>query len=179
MTISALAYNVAMRVLEWSTSDAVFVTELDDEHKEIFDAVARLQQSLDGPPSELVELTQGLVDRIEDHFAHEERLMRAARYDALRWHKEKHDAARKRVGQFVVGILQGEATAGPELVEFLAEWLQSHTHTADAMLAAFLRNHQRGLFKMRFRAGTMAVDACAWVDSYGRRFDPKVRHSGY
>jgi hemerythrin len=170
-----------MPLLKWSTSDAVFVAEIDDEHKEIFEAVSLLQEAFAGThhAAELVELTQGLVDRIEDHFAHEERLMRAARYESLRWHKEKHDAARKRVGQFVVEILQGEATAGPGLIDFLAEWLQQHTHTADAMLGAFLRNHRRGVIRVTFRAGTKAADACAWVDSYGRKFDPKVGHSGY
>ena len=33
-----------MRSLKWSTSNAVFVTEIDDEHKEIFGAVSSVQE---------------------------------------------------------------------------------------------------------------------------------------
>ena len=33
-----------MRSMKWSTSHAVFVTEIDDEHKEIFEAVSELQK---------------------------------------------------------------------------------------------------------------------------------------
>ena len=35
-----------MPCLQWSTSHAVFVTEIDDEHKEIFLAVGHVQERL-------------------------------------------------------------------------------------------------------------------------------------
>jgi hemerythrin len=44
-----------MRSLKWSTSHAVFVTEIDDEHREIFGAVADLQNLLSGH-RQLVEI---------------------------------------------------------------------------------------------------------------------------
>ena len=37
-----------MRSLKWSTSNAVFVPEIDDEHKEIFQALSNLQEVLAG-----------------------------------------------------------------------------------------------------------------------------------
>ena len=82
-----------MALLKWTRSNEVFVTEIDDEHKEIFQAVFDLQKALtsSAPPPELSKLTQHLVASIDGHFAHEERLMRAARYDFLRWHKQSHD----------------------------------------------------------------------------------------
>jgi len=46
------------------------------------------------------------------------------------------------------------------------------------MLAAFLRNQQRSLFKMTFRAGTKPMDACAWVDANGDTFDPQGGEDG-
>jgi hemerythrin len=164
-----------MRSLKWSTSNAVFVPELDDQHKEIFGAVGNLQKALArgaGLP-ELGQATQRLTACIADHFAHEERLMRAARYSSMRWHQQNHHAASKRVGQFVLRIEQGDVGAGLELVKYLISWLQDHTGLADRMLGAFLRNRQRSLFKLTFRAGTKPVDACAWVDSNGDAFDPR------
>ena len=134
-----------MRLLKWSTSNAVSVAEIDDEHKEIFEVVANLQSVLTGGsgPLELRKLTQRLTWCILGHFAHEERLMRASRYGSIGWHKQSHDAARKRVGQFVLRIEQGDANAGLQLVEYLNHWLHEHTRLADRMMAAFLRNQNR------------------------------------
>ena len=164
-----------MAALKWSTSHAVFVPELDDEHKQIFEAVYSLQQGFagGGTPVEIRRLTQRLISSIAEHFAHEERLMRAARYGSMRWHKQAHQGARRRVEQFVLRIEQGESRAVLELVEYLTAWLNDHTRLADKMLGAFLRNQQRCMWKMTFRAGTKPVDACAWVHANGETFDPK------
>jgi hemerythrin len=163
-----------MRFLKWSISHAVFVTEIDDEHKEIFEAVSNIQKVLTsrGPLLEICKQAQRLTSCIVQHFAHEERLMRAARYGSIRWHKQKHDAARTRVGQFVLRIEQGDTGAAPELVEYLTSWLYDHTRLPDRMMGAFLRNRQRCVCKLTFRAGTKPMDACDWVDANGDTFDP-------
>jgi hemerythrin len=166
--------------LTWSTSDAVFVTDIDDEHQEICCAACDLKAALGAarPPSELIELTQRLVDRIEDHFGHEERLMRASRYSAFEWHREKHDAARKRVGPLVIQVLGGNDEAGPALVDYLERWMEDHMRTADMMLGAFLRNCQR-VGRITLRAGTKPADAGPWFDSRGNHFDPMATHRGF
>jgi hemerythrin len=104
--------------------------------------------------------------------------MRAARYGSLRWHKQSHDAAHRRVGQFVQRIEQGDAEAGPELVEYFTSWLHDHTRLADRMMGAFLRNHQRSMWKLTFRAGTKPMDSCTWVDANGDTFNPKASDNG-
>src|SRR5579872_353067 len=161
-----------MRSLKWSISHAVFVAEIEDEHKEIFEALSNVQEALGGAPAQIRTPMQRLVTAMVDHFAHEERLMRAARYTGMRWHKKQHENARKRVEQFVRRIGKGDAKAGPALVEYLSSWLGDHARLSDRMMGASLRNHKRGLFKMTFRAGTKPMDACAWVDANGDRFDP-------
>ena len=163
-----------MSSLQWSTSHAVFVPAMDDEHKEIIQALSELDTGLKkaAPAAEVHKLIQALTSRIEDHFAHEERLMRAARYGSLQWHKKSHDGARKRVGALLQQIEAGDKDAGPALVEHLTAWLNDHMRLADMMLGAFLRNHRRSLFKVTFRAGTKAADACPWFDAEGQRFDP-------
>src|SRR4051812_29655090 len=98
-----------MPPLQWSASHAVFVEEIDDEHKEILQAVAQLQEALNrGPVSQIRNAAQRLLSCVTGHFAHEERLMTAARYDSLRWHKTSHQAARRRVKQFVLRIEDGD-----------------------------------------------------------------------
>lgn len=168
-----------MRSLKWTTSHAVFVTEIDDEHKEIFQTVANVQKAVvnHGSVEEVRKLTQRLVSSVIDHFAHEERLMRAARYGSLRWHKLKHDAAQRHVGQFALRVEQGDSAAGRELVEYLTAWLPEHACLPDRMMGAFLRN-QRRCVKLTFRAGTKPLDACAWVGADGETFDPQTNGSG-
>jgi hemerythrin len=162
-------------------SHAVFVAEIDDEHKEIYETLSELQKAVGrhNASSAMAEVLQELVSRIEDHFAHEERLMRAARYSSLGWHKTTHDSARKRVAQIASRIGAGDKAAGQALVEYLNAWLHDHTRLHDTMLGAFLRNHRRGVAKLTFRAGTRDVEACVWRDSKGRRFDPAATNTGY
>lgn len=169
-----------MRSLKWNSSHAVFITEIDDEHKAILDAVAELQAVLSKSPSarDLNDLSRRLAVRIEDHFAHEERLMRAARYGLLSWHTRCHDAARKRVARLVRRVGRGDPGAGAALIRYVTEWLHVHTRLQDRMLGAFLRN-QRRTAKMVFTAGTKAPDSCSWVNSRGEPFDPRLANSGF
>lgn len=163
-----------MASLVWSSSHAVFVTEIDDEHKEIFEAISQVQEALtsDGTVVEIHKLAERLMSCLVEHFAHEERLMRAARYGSMHWHQRSHRSACRRGGQFVAGLKQGDLAAGSELVEYLTSWLPDHAGVADRMMAAALRNQQRGMWTMTFRAGTKPMDACAWVDTKGDPFDP-------
>jgi len=155
-------------------SHAMFVPDLDDEHKEIFAALAGLQTALAGG-GDVHPCAAHLTDCIVDHFAHEERLMRAARYGSLKWHKQQHFAARRRVVEFLGRLEQGDAAAGTQLVEFLSDWLRGHTRVADRMLGAFLRNQLRAMWKLTYQAGTKAADACEWIDSRGDKFNPMAK----
>jgi hemerythrin len=166
--------------LQWSTSHAVFVEEIDDEHQEIFRVLSELESVLsnDRDGSATLNVAERLSARVVEHFAHEERLMRAARYDSMRWHKKSHDAAARIVKQLVARVEHGEVDAGTELVEYLTGWLTDHAQVADKMMGAFLRNHRRGLGKLTFRAGTRPMDSCTWVNAKGEAFDPRTGKSG-
>ena len=134
-----------MRLFKWSKSNAVFVPDLDDEHRMIFQATTELQQALrsGAPLFEVQEILHRLIACAEDHFAHEEKLMRGARYLSFDWHKRQHETARKRLRQYAPLIEKGDAEAGAALVEFLTHWLHDHTRVTDRMMGAFLRNQQR------------------------------------
>lgn len=134
-----------MRFLKWSKSHAVFVPDLDTEHKVIFQAAGELAQALSSaaPLFQIQEILHRLVACTEDHFAHEERLMRSGHYESFAWHKHQHDTARKRMREFVPLVENGDAEAGTTLINFLSSWLRDHTGLTDRMMGAFLRNQQR------------------------------------
>ena len=162
-----------MRTIKWSTSNAVFVTEIDDEHKGIFEAVADCREifasGCDLP--RIRNATERLANRIHEHFAHEERLMRAARYGSLRWHKQSHDSARRRVKGLILRIERDDREAGTELIEYLTSWLRDHTRRHSG-------NHLRCMGKLTFRAGTQPAQACDWVTINGEAFEPGARDAG-
>ena len=118
---------------------AVFISDIDAEHRTLF----RLVEELGTARRTRGEVLQSLVSHMQDHFAHEEGLMRVSRYDAFEWHKHQHDGARRQVKQFVKRIEQGDRRAATEMIEYVAGWLESHVPVADRMMAAYLRNFER------------------------------------
>lgn len=122
----------------------IFISEIDAEHRMLFRLADELATALNSRAQGVRgELLESLVSHIQDHFAHEERLMRASRYDAFAWHKGQHDGARRQVKRFVKRIEEGDRKAGAELLEYLAGWLQNHIPVTDRMMAAYLRNFER------------------------------------
>jgi hemerythrin-like metal-binding protein len=84
-----------------------------------------------------------LLEAAEEHFRHEERLMRAIRFTGLAWHKQQHDAVRKRTKALAKRIANDDPEAPGELLEYLGEWLRGHLAVADRMMSARLRNYLR------------------------------------
>jgi hemerythrin-like metal-binding protein len=118
---------------------AIFISEIDAEHRKLF----RLVEELRTARRTRGEVLRAIVSDLQDHFAHEERLMRESRYDALAWHKQQHDGARRQARRFIRRIEQGDRKAVAGMLEYLAGWLESHIPVTDRMMAAYLRNFER------------------------------------
>jgi hemerythrin-like metal-binding protein len=134
-----------MRLFHWSKSNSVFVPALDDEHQAIYRITGELQNALHSraPLSQVQEILQRLVACTENHFAHEEKLMRGTRYLSFDWHRQQHGTARKRLKHYGALIEAGDREAGLELVKFFTHWLDDHTAVTDRMMGAHLRNRER------------------------------------
>ena len=134
-----------MRLFKWNKMHAVFIPEIDAEHKNIFRLADELRQAAAAcaPANQTQAILRELIVRTEDHFAREERLMRATNYPASAWHKRQHDTVRKTVKEFAPRIEGGERQAAPLLLEFLSDWLRDHVRLADCMMASHVRNYER------------------------------------
>jgi methyl-accepting chemotaxis protein/hemerythrin len=134
-----------VRLFKWSKRHAVFIPEIDAEHRNIFRLADELHQAVVGsaPTDQARALLRELVAKSEDHFAREERLMRATHYPGSAWHKKRHDTVRKRVKEFAPRIEGGDGQAALLLLEFLSGWLRDHVRVADCMMAAHVRNYER------------------------------------
>ena len=134
-----------MSLFKWSSAHSVYLPEIDAEHRAIYRLGDELHQAVlaNADQARLQPILANLFESAEQHFRHEERLMRAIHYTAFAWHKGQHDAVRKRSRALAKRIAGGDSAAIGELIEFLSEWLRGHMAVADRMMGARLRNYLR------------------------------------
>ena len=132
-----------MSLFKWSSALSVYLPEIDAEHRAIYRLGDELHKALlaGADPAQLKPILVNLLESAEQHFRHEERLMRAVHYTAFAWHKRQHDAARKRAKALAKRIEAGDSAAAGELLKFLSDWLRDHMAVADRMMGARLRNY--------------------------------------
>jgi hemerythrin len=134
-----------MRLFRWTRAKTVFMPEFDAEHRNLYQLGESLHQvwSAGAPPEAMMPSVRALLAAAEEHFAHEERLMRAARYPLLNWHQRQHETARNAARPLVARIEAGDRQAVKALLDLLAGWLKDHLAVADRMMAAALRAFAR------------------------------------
>jgi hemerythrin-like metal-binding protein len=131
---------------KWTDEPCIHLPELDAEHRSITRLAAELKSSIAKHASkqQTNATLRELLAEVEDHFTHEERLMRAARYEMIAWHKSQHDGLRRRAAEFAARIQGDDAHAGTEFYNYIKRWMGDHVAVADNMMGAAIRNHQRG-----------------------------------
>jgi hemerythrin-like metal-binding protein len=134
-----------MQLFDWNSQYEVFVPEIDAEHQAIFRIGAELQQAMvaEAPTERMSEIVRGVMAAVEDHFRHEERLMRKARYLGRDWHKKQHDGVRRNLKEYAKRVAEDDRQASKEMLEYLSHWLHDHTAVTDRMMTACLRNFER------------------------------------
>src|SRR5689334_15769642 len=95
---------------KWSNQQAVFLPEIDAEHRGLMRTAGDLQRAVLAQADSLriLDGVRNLVAQAEEHFAHEERLMKNVRYASLPWHKQQHDTFRKRARRLLPAIEAGD-----------------------------------------------------------------------
>ncbi|HTP31430.1 MAG TPA: hemerythrin family protein [Candidatus Acidoferrales bacterium] len=131
-----------MSLFKWRSAHSVYLPEIDAEHRALFRLGEELQKGIAaGTDLKLLRpILRELVTSGEAHFKHEERIMKAAHYNGLAWHKKQHDAVRWRIRRALRRIDAGHTDAVTEFLEFLDSWLKTHTAVSDRMMGAYLRN---------------------------------------
>lgn len=127
----------------WSDELLTGFTEIDEQHRELFAAVDRLNEALARGELSVALHTVHFVERyVLSHFAAEEALMRSRGFPGLEGHTASHDA-------FVQSFLskranfEAEGSLGQlmvELSDWLGAWLHNHVCTSDAEMARYLRS---------------------------------------
>jgi hemerythrin-like metal-binding protein len=130
--------------LTWCDKYAVGIQEIDDEHRELFEAVRGIESAIarNAELAELGVLLKKLVATTGKHFAGEEAIMRGAKYPGLALHAANHQRLMETVEAFAASHGQdGVAVNQPEL-NFLRDWLLFHIENEDARMGAWLKERK-------------------------------------
>ena len=131
-----------MRILTWNAHYEIFVPEIDDEHRALFQMVDRMHNAVLAGGPEVEHMAREVSAHVVAHFEHEESLMRASFYAAFDWHQRQHEAIVAKLTRLVRRIRRGDPKAPLEYLGALADWLRDHTAVSDRMMGAHLRNHR-------------------------------------
>lgn len=134
-----------MQHFKWTKAHAVYLPQVDAEHRNLFRLAEELHQAVrtGSEAARVQELVRPLAAAIEEHFAHEERLMRSVASPDYEWHKLQHDTARKRVQLLVDDMNAGDSEAPGRFLDFLARWFKDHCSLTDRMMGSHVRNFER------------------------------------
>ncbi len=121
--------------LEWQSSYSIGDAEIDAQHQALFEAAGQLLASSDRDSKlngaiRLMRLTQ-------EHFEHEEQVMRQVDYPDMSTHFIEHTDLLSHLNGFTEKIADDTVSSG-ELENFVTAWLQTHVAISDAKLVAFL-----------------------------------------
>ena len=130
---------------KWTKAYAVYLPQVDAEHRNLFRMAEELHQAVrtGSEAARISELVRPLLVAIEEHFAHEERLMRSVACPDYDWHKLQHDSMRKKMSQLIEALEGGDAEAPGRFLESLARWFKDHCSLTDRMMGSHVRNFER------------------------------------
>lgn len=135
-----------MAELSWCDKHAVGFQGIDDEHRELFEAVQGLESAMGrfAGPAEMSELLKKLVAVTSKHFASEEAMMRGAKYPGLALHVANHQRLMEKVEAFSARHSRNGVVVNQHALNFLRDWLLHHVEGDDARLGGWLKEHQSG-----------------------------------
>ena len=121
-----------MPLIEWTDDMSVGLSELDDDHKLIIDAINQLDASAgDGTRKEMVrQCLMRLRRYAEYHFAREEKVMAACAFPAIEAQKSEHrdfvKCVQEATQRFDAKPAESAEIISQELLGFLRNWLRNH-----------------------------------------------------
>lgn len=127
-------------VLRWRPQLETGLGAIDQQHRELFEALARLADDLGaGAPGPLLdEPLASLVRHLIKHCQTEETLMKEAGFPGRVAHANQHQEVVLRVRDLQYRRLKGQPVSREALAD-LGAWLEQHIGEADRAMAGYLK----------------------------------------
>ena len=129
-----------MPLMEWSEQLSTGIASVDRQHKVIVGYINELYDGIErGEVKGVLDtILMGLVSYTRTHFAYEEMMFKVYDYAEKKEHLEVHERMVARVADFRDRFKAGETDIGPELLEFLKDWLYHHILEDDMAYTEYL-----------------------------------------
>jgi hemerythrin len=124
--------------MEWISAYSVGIPEIDEQHKQLFECIDRLENAKDERQRELAVyfVMDELTDYARIHFAVEEIVMRLFDYPGLKAHAAEHRDFELRLK--ALGKVELNHDVHAEAGSFLRGWLTQHIMISDKRYAEFI-----------------------------------------
>jgi len=129
-----------MPLVTWSDDLSVNIRSIDDQHRQLLSLVNSLHDAMSsGMGQDVIGKTlDELVAYTKNHFANEERLMKAYAYPGYMIHKREHDMLTRQVVNLHQDFMSGKPVITVELMRVLKDWLTIHIKGSDQKYGPFL-----------------------------------------
>jgi len=130
-----------MAFLSWQERYCVGNTELDSQHKNLFELVNRFDDLIQaGKTSELGQILDDTISCSVAHFLSEEALIQKMGFPGVSDHKKVHDDLIEQIQAMRTRMKAGGSVSQKAIVRFLADWLTNHILREDMEYKPYLRN---------------------------------------
>ncbi|MCL1815590.1 MAG: bacteriohemerythrin [Treponema sp.] len=129
--------------VNWSDSYSMEIKIIDDQHKGLLDFINELFDHSTGNEEEerswFKEVIQHAVQYIKEHFATEEKYMKATRFSGYAEHKKTHDEFTLTVIKNVKEFDAGKRLVLEKFAYFLKDWVLTHVAVMDRQYSDYFR----------------------------------------
>ncbi len=129
-----------MALVEWNDSYLVNIKNIDNQHKQLFDLLNQLHDSMMmGQGQEGMGIVlNSLVSYTASHFSEEERLFKLYDYPDYERHVKEHEEFVQQVLDFQNKFTSGNAPMTIKILSFLRDWIQNHINGNDKKYSGYL-----------------------------------------
>jgi hemerythrin-like metal-binding protein len=127
----------------WSERYSVGVQQFDADHRRLLELAHQMVTvTLRGPlPADPGDVLNELIICAEEHFGHEEHLLRATDYPRLHEHRREHQRLLEEIQDHKAAFADGKVSAD-DVARFVADWIFVHIDQEDRKYRAHL--NERG-----------------------------------
>lgn len=129
-----------MAFLVWGDEYKINISEVDAQHKKLFEMVNDLHHALKiGKGREMLgDILSRLMIYCDTHFITEERYMKDYAYPEYIQHKTQHEELTKKTKDFYEMFKTNKSDITLELMDFLKKWLHNHILGVDKKFGVYL-----------------------------------------
>ena len=129
--------------IEWSDDLAIGVEVVDNEHRELINAINDLEADVvDGQDRRhTIQLVARVARESRSHFASEETVMVSARYPGAALHAMKHQHMADQIDAFLGRYSRDTSSLNSHVLGFLRDSLALHIKSEDAIFGRWIREH--------------------------------------